>query len=227
MRYRLLWAKRGKLRYLSHHDVATTLERSFRRASLPLSYTQGFSSHPKIAFGSGLPVGYGSEVELLDLELTEDVEPEELCCRLEDALPPGLHALAAGRLDRKGPSLGETIVAADYEVDCDAPWLSTAIARFMALDSFPFTRPYKGAARTDDLRSGVLAAGVCPGGFTLRCRIQPRSTRPADVIAALESLAGESRGSTPITVRRVGLLQGNGGDLAPVTGPEHPVGVSV
>ena len=65
------WAKRGKLRFLSHHDEALVFERSARRAGLPLAYSKGFTPHPKIAFGSGLPVGYGSEVELLDIELLD------------------------------------------------------------------------------------------------------------------------------------------------------------
>jgi radical SAM-linked protein len=212
MRYRLRWAKRGKLRFLSHHDVATVLERSFRRAKLPISYTQGFSAHPKIAFGSGLPVGYGSDVELLDLELDLDIDPRELCERLEASLPEGLHALEATRLTIKGRSLGETIVAADYEVDCAAPWLAEALDSFMSRDVYEFSRPYKGAMRVDNLRAGVVEAKAGPGGITMRCILQPRATRPADVIQALSAIA-EVDEAPPIRVRRLDLLSMVDGEL--------------
>ena len=81
MKYRLRWGKRGKLRYVSHHDEALIFERSVRRAGLPVAYSKGFSPHPKIAFGSGLPVGFASEVELLDIQLTEPLSPEEVVQR--------------------------------------------------------------------------------------------------------------------------------------------------
>ncbi|MBA2725436.1 MAG: DUF2344 domain-containing protein, partial [Actinobacteria bacterium] len=89
MKYRLRWAKFGKLRFVSHHDEALIFERSMRRAGLPIAYSQGFTPHPKIAFGSGLPLGYGSEVELLDVELTESLDPAELIERFNGGLPHG------------------------------------------------------------------------------------------------------------------------------------------
>jgi radical SAM-linked protein len=205
VRYRIRWGKSGKLRFLSHHDIATVLERSLRRAALPISYSKGFSAHPKIAFGSGLPVGYGSDVELLDLELDVDVPPQELCARLRRSLPSGLDVHGATRLTAKGPSLGESIVAADYEVLCDEPWVRGALRRFLALDGYDFARPYKGQMRVDDLRVGVLGASSFEGGFTIRCALKPRATRPGDVISALATLAS-SEGAPRAAVRRVDLL---------------------
>ena len=205
MRYRIHWAKRGKLRFLSHHDIATVFERSLRRAHLPIAYTQGFSAHPKIAFGSGLPVGYGSEVELLDLELQEDVEPDDVRVRMNEGLPHGICVLGARRLLTKGGSLGEAIVAADYEVMCDEPWLRSSLEKFLALPSYDFSRPYKGAMRTDDLRAGVISAESSPRGIVLRVRIKPRSTRPGDVLRALSDLAGVEI-LPRMTVQRTDLL---------------------
>jgi radical SAM-linked protein len=211
------WSKQGKLRFLSHHDVATVFERSVRRARLPLAYTQGFSAHPKIAFGSGLPVGYGSDVELLDIELTEDLEPEELRERLNGGLPQGIGIERVERLLTKGVSLGELIVAADYEIDCDAPWLHEALARFVSLDTYEFSRPYKGAMRVDDLRAGVVAAEPASTGMKLRVRIKPRSTRPGDVMKALVDIA-EAGELPPMTVRRTDLLGGVGDDYFSLLG---------
>jgi radical SAM-linked protein len=208
----VLWSKRGKLRYLSHHDVATVLERSLRRAKLPLAYSKGFSAHPKIAFGSGLPVGYGSDVELLDLELEEDLDPADVCDRFDRSLPEGLGVSSVVRLDGKPASLGSTIVAADYSIRCAAPWLRDSVTTFMSLLSYDFARPYKGSMRTDDIRAGVLEANVVGDELFLRVRIQPHATRPGDVMKVLATLAGETEAPQQ-HVQRVDLLEDVGGSL--------------
>lgn len=190
MKYRLRWAKFGKLRFVSHHDEALIFERSMRRAGLPLAYSVGFTPHPKIAFGSGLPLGYGSEVELLDIGLDEAIDPTELRQRFNRALPHGFEVRGARLRPPGQPSLGAVIEAADYEISIGAPWVDDALRRFLGSHSFEITRPYKGGTRVDDLRPGVIAAGAEEGILRLRTAIKPRSTRPSDVVAALASLVG-------------------------------------
>lgn len=191
MRYRLRWAKRGKLRFLSHHDEALVFERAARRGELPVAYSKGFTPHPKIAFGSGLPVGYGSEVELMDVGLSEPLDAGEVIERFNRGLPPGLEILAAREVPAGSVSLGATIAAADYEISRAAPWLPEGLARFMELDSYEIEKPYKGGTRTDDLRAGVLSARSDGPVTVMRCAIQPRSTRPSDVVAEIARVMHE------------------------------------
>ena len=40
------YAKRGKMRFASHLDVARAFERGVRRAGLPIAYSAGFTPHP-------------------------------------------------------------------------------------------------------------------------------------------------------------------------------------
>jgi radical SAM-linked protein len=192
MKFRLRWAKRGKLRYVSHHDEALIFERSARRAGLPLQYSQGFSPHPKIAFGSGLPVGYASEVELLDVGLTEALDPDDLVGRFNEGLPAGLRILGAAPLPPGAPSLGTLIAAADHTVTTSEPWAAERLRWFLGLDGYEISRPHKDAERVDDLRAGVVRAEVTDNGFTIRTRLRPRSTRPSDVFAAMGQSAGVS-----------------------------------
>ncbi len=210
MRYRVRWGKRGKMRFLSHHDEASVIERSIRRASLPLAYTKGFSPHPKIAFGSGLPVGYRSDIELLDLELTEPLPSDELVRRFDAGLPKDMVVHAAAQLPPGVTSLGATIHAADYHIASAAPWLAEALAGFMRLDTYLITKPYKGGERTDDLRAGVLDASLAGNDLYMRCAIKPRSVRPLDVLDVMQELAGEP--GYPIEIERTALLtqQGDG-----------------
>ena len=48
---RLRFCKRGKVRFISHRDVARAFERAFRIEQLPLAFTEGFSPRPKVQGG--------------------------------------------------------------------------------------------------------------------------------------------------------------------------------
>src|SRR4029077_7165483 len=89
---RIRFSKRGRVRFISHRDVARAFERAFRIEELPLAFTEGFSPRPKVSFGLALSVGHESEAEYLDVELTESVDVDALPERLTPALPEGMPA---------------------------------------------------------------------------------------------------------------------------------------
>ncbi len=72
-RLRLTFARAKELVYISHLDITRLWERVFRRADLPLTYSQGFSPHPKISIAAPLALGVTSEGELMDVELDRRV----------------------------------------------------------------------------------------------------------------------------------------------------------
>ena len=104
---RLRFSKRGKVRFVSHRDVARAFERAFRTSRLPLAFTLGFSPRPKVSFGLALSVGHESVAEYLDVELREPTDPALLpellsaslanVASLDQALRLGLEAWASGR----------------------------------------------------------------------------------------------------------------------------------
>ena len=213
-RYRLRWSRRGKLRYLSANDISMVLERSVRRAKLPLAYSQGFTPHPKISFATALPVGYGSVAELLDMTLTERLDPTEIQTRFNAGLPEDVRIEGVAFLEESAPKLGDVAAAADYTIGHDVPWLGDALTRFMALDRYDFVRRFKGSERTDDLRAGVLDASSDGGTIHMRCVLEPRAVRPTDVITALAQIA--EREAPHVRVERVLLLTRKHGVLVPI-----------
>jgi radical SAM-linked protein len=113
---RIKYSKLGKIRFLGHRDVARVWERAFRRTNLPLEFTQGFSPHPRIAFGLALPVGWESTAEYLDARFTSEVASRELRERLESALPAGLSLIESGPVRGRSRSLADLTEVADYLV---------------------------------------------------------------------------------------------------------------
>src|SRR6201991_4995413 len=84
-RVRLRFAKRGRLRFLSHRDVARSFERALRRAGVPVAYSHGFSPHPRLSWVGAAPTGTASEAEYVEIGLTQSVEPTALAAALDAA----------------------------------------------------------------------------------------------------------------------------------------------
>src|SRR5919106_1690282 len=111
-RVRVRFAKRGRLRFLSHRDVARSFERAVRRAGVPVAHSHGFSPHPRLSWVGAAPTGSASEAEYLEIGLTSPVDPAALVAALDAALPDGLDVLDAAVAD--GPSLADRIDASHW-----------------------------------------------------------------------------------------------------------------
>jgi radical SAM-linked protein len=116
IRIRLTYKKGSSLRYTGHLDLHKVWERTFRRARLPLAYSQGFHPQPKIQQACPLPLGFTSDCELVDFWLTEDVPTNVISTTLEPALHPGITILDLESIPLSDPPLQTTIRSARYEI---------------------------------------------------------------------------------------------------------------
>jgi len=89
-RLRVTYGKTGRLRYLSHLEVARACERAIRRAGLEYAVTQGFNQRMKLAFCPALPVGTAGTAEIYDVWLKRFVAPDEVLGMLRATTPVGL-----------------------------------------------------------------------------------------------------------------------------------------
>ena len=69
LRLRLYFGKTSLMRYTAHLDTQRALERTIRRAKLPLAYSEGFTPHAKMNLAAALPLGFTSIGELADIWL--------------------------------------------------------------------------------------------------------------------------------------------------------------
>lgn len=87
---RIAFSKTGKIKYISHLDLARTFKSAFIRAKFPLGYSEGYNPRPKMAFALTVSVGAESLCELLDISITKPCDELELMERLSAALTPDL-----------------------------------------------------------------------------------------------------------------------------------------
>jgi len=92
---RLIFTKKGEMRFISHLELAHLFYRASKRADLALSYSEGFHPMPRIVFATALPVGMESLMEIVDLELEGGITPLEVRERLNQTLPSGIEITEA------------------------------------------------------------------------------------------------------------------------------------
>ncbi len=92
---RAKYTKVGMMKYISHLDLVRLFERAFRRAEIPMAFTQGFNPHPMVSFASPLSIGISSEAEYFDLVLASSMEEKEFFVRMNNTLPSEIQIKAA------------------------------------------------------------------------------------------------------------------------------------
>lgn len=92
-RDRLLFAKEGRARFISHLDLMRTFQRAFLRADIAIKHTEGFNPHPFVSIALPLSVGFSSQCELLEFGLLPGTAQADVPGRLNAALPEGVRAL--------------------------------------------------------------------------------------------------------------------------------------
>ena len=113
----LKYQKTGRMAYLSHLETMRALERALRRAGLPLTYSQGFSPHPRISSTPALPVGVGSLGEYLEVGLDGEVELSDLAERINRGMPQNLRISTAEILPEHFPKMSRWVHYALYRVE--------------------------------------------------------------------------------------------------------------
>jgi radical SAM family uncharacterized protein/radical SAM-linked protein len=113
-RLRVWFGKQGDLALVSHLDLVRLFDRLVRRACLPISYTGGFHPGPRISIANALSLGATSSGEIVDFELTQEMEVEEFRRRLQEQLPPEMPIYAVEAVSLLLPSATRLLEKAEY-----------------------------------------------------------------------------------------------------------------
>lgn len=128
---RLLFAKTGRARFISHLDLMRTFQRAFLRAGIPIKHTEGFNPHAFVSIALPLSVGYSSRCEILEFGLLEGTPMEAVPARLNAALPEGIEVLEC--YDAQRPVKALTWVDYAVTLEYDRPVAGQAAAALTEL----------------------------------------------------------------------------------------------
>lgn len=200
----------GVLKFLSHLDLLKLFNRALLRAGLPAAYSEGFNPHPKISFGPPRGVGIEGLAEWGDLQLKEELPPQEVMARLNDALPHGVRVISARLLPPEPhPALMAAIRLSVYEAefapDVDLTALLERVQAFWQADKWEIERrhPKKGV-RIIDVRRGVSKLELVDNRLTLEIPFAE-----AGAVKPLEVMQAVVPDNMTYRLRRVGLYAVN------------------
>jgi len=213
MRLRLRFTKQGKIRFLSHRDLARVWERSLRRAGVAVAYSEGFSPRPRLHFGLALSTGHESLGEYLDIDLAagSDVDAGSLPGIVNPHLPDGMVAQVAMPIEPGIDSLQQAVTSCGWQIEVLGPEraaVAAAVQRAVDADTLPTVVERKGSEVAVDARPAIVALALTGPEHPRTPRVapirpstllvaelatQPRSLRPAELVRALDPAWVEGR----------------------------------
>ncbi len=204
---RLGYAKGDEVRFISHLDLLRELERTLRRAELPVLYSEGYSPRPKVSAGPPLALGWTSDSEWIDVELAGEWPESRLATLLENLnthVAVGIAFTVAAAMPHKGESLVVGIERSTYVArfpsspfDTTLGSMTQAAAAFMAAPSCVIIRERRRRRREIDIRPLVHEfAVVAADEIVLQLTTENGlSVKPTEV---LEAALGLDKSQVPL-----------------------------
>ena len=159
------YQKGNEIAMISHLDIQRTLQRAFRRAGIPLLYSNGFNPHPQFSFATAAATGMSSDCEWFEVQLSEDMAPEEFVRRANEVMPQGMRVSGAFAASENYGSLSAKLRAAEYRVELQfvEPVSREKLAETleaMLTGEIIIQKRTKGGIRPVDMRPYILRVSV-------------------------------------------------------------------
>jgi radical SAM-linked protein len=155
------------LRFLSHLDQQRLFQRAFRRANMPVEYSQGFNPHPRMSFALAMSVGLTSDGEYGEVIVSEDIDVDTFISRMNQVLPNGLEIVTARICGEGVGSLSAALSKSVYQIrinvvpETDLAALAETIESYLALPQILIQkRNKKGKYVEKDIRPFIESIAV-------------------------------------------------------------------
>ncbi len=159
---RIFFAKTGRAIYISHLDLYRVFQRAVKRCKLPVWETQGFNPHIYITFALPLALGTEGICESLDTKLTEDISFDEICERLNSALPRDIRVLSAAEPVYKNTDIEKS----EYEIRISTDW--DKLSEFFAQERIVTEKKTKKGISEIDLKPMIEITEMSEGFIRMR-----------------------------------------------------------
>lgn len=159
---RIFFSKTGRAIYISHLDLYRVFQRAVKRCKLPVWETQGFNPHIYITFALPLALGTEGICESLDTKLTEDISFDEICERLNSALPRDIRVLSAAEPVYKNTDIEKS----EYEIRISTDW--DKLSEFFAQEKIITEKKTKKGISEVDLKPVIEIVEMNDGFIRMR-----------------------------------------------------------
>jgi radical SAM family uncharacterized protein/radical SAM-linked protein len=204
-RLRVWYGKLGDMARVGHLDLAKLFDRAIRRAAIPIAFTGGFHPGPRILPANALSLGATSTGEIVEFELTQEMEPQDFGNQLAAQLPKDIPVYHVESANLQAPTATQLLDKAEYRLTIDtegemphSEQIDTWITTILSQDAIWTEHKTKsGRKKPVNLRERLFALSSIesktPDTFQLRyigsCRNDGNLLRPSHVIEMLEQVS--------------------------------------
>ncbi|MCL2753192.1 MAG: TIGR03936 family radical SAM-associated protein [Defluviitaleaceae bacterium] len=115
-RYRIFYSKTSAARFIGHLDLQSFFNKAFKRANLPVAYSQGFNPHQLLSIAMPLSMGMMGHNEIVEIYLTKQVNVSEMIDSLNKQMPEGMSILDVKEVPNIGKSAAGLVHGAKYRI---------------------------------------------------------------------------------------------------------------
>lgn len=199
MKLRVKFTKHGAVRYIGHLDMQRYFQRANRRAGLKVIYSEGFSPHQKMSFAMPLSVGYESDAEYFDLEVSEAESSSNVIKALNKEQASGIKVTGCVLLPEKCENAMASVRAADYVIafreGCKPPFdIEKALKEIIKSGSFIVKKPVKRSKRAGHIsKTSYNTKTMNPGKSCANAAAEPEF-REVDIRPDIHRLEADGLG---------------------------------
>lgn len=223
--YRITITIAGRIRFLSHLETVDTLLGALRRSGVSLALSEGMRPKPRIKMAMPRPVATEAWSDLVEVELSERIEPDQFALQLSEVLPAGLVLQRVERLEGAYASAASRVAGATWRwlfpPDVTTRDLEEAVCQLLAADEVLVERasPGKRPKHVDVRRFigdvQVVAAGASPALRAYVRLTESGSAKPEEVVRALGAVTGRSFAPVRTVRESIAIAEpGEGGRIA-------------
>ena len=207
-KYRVKYKRDDRAKFISHLDFMRTMVRTFRRANIPVKYSEGFNPHMVMTIGLPMSVGVTGDGEYLDVTLHTDIPTDKFIEDVNKNIPLGLKVVDAEIVDKNAPALSDidsavyiVKVYGDTEIDTDA---------FVNLPEIIVPKKTKKGINDTDIKADIRSIEIIEKGndyttYKMHLSAGGRSNlKPETAVSAMEKYMNIT--FTDIEVHREKLL---------------------
>jgi len=219
-KYRVRFAKADEARFIGHLDLQSLFQKAFKRASLPVAYSEGFNPHQILSFAVPLPLGTAGLNEIAEVYMTTQVAPETLLESLSRQMPNGIAIQQVCEIASTGRGAAALVSSATYHIilsDCALHFtrLESAVKEVLNSPEIMVRKKTKKGSGVVDIRSDILdlTSDANADKFTITATLSTGSARnlkPSLLMSHILDTLGIDAESIQISYERTTLILSEG-----------------
>lgn len=206
LKVRIRFSKTGALIYIGHLDVMRYFQKLFRRARIPVAYSEGFSPHQVLSFTPPLPLGMESTGEYADVTLTEGISTREALDSLCRQSVPEIEIMSFRKLPEKCENAMAAVRASQYAIYHEPDMsdiIRDAISSLMSLPEINVLKKTKKNEKIVNIRDLIYDLREDDNGGCVNMLISSGSSDNLKPQIVMEELVKLCKTDCPYEIKRI------------------------